>query len=132
MKYLQESGLRVPLSSQVSPPSQSPLEARGEALLRPGGGRGGPGLGGHGGVQAEDGGVRGAGGTKEWTKGRCQGGDERGQESLSSYLLVLLTEEAPGHLVAPVLQPETLYRNIFSKLVPSTAQDGKRTEEHNK
>ena len=65
MKYLQESGLRVPLSSQVSPPSQSPLEARGEALLRPGGGRGGPGLGGHGGVQAEDGGVRGAGGEEE-------------------------------------------------------------------
>ena len=45
MKYLQESGLRVPLSFQVSPPSQSPLEARGEALLRPGGGRGGPGSG---------------------------------------------------------------------------------------
>ena len=65
MKYLQESGLRVPLSSQVSPPSQSALEARGEALLRPGGGRGGPGLGGHGGVQAEDGGVRGAGGEEE-------------------------------------------------------------------
>ena len=65
MKYLQESGLRVPLSFQVSPPSQSPLEARGEALLRPGGGRGGPGLGGHGGVQAEDGGVRGAGGEEE-------------------------------------------------------------------
>ena len=40
LKYLQQSGLRVPLSSQVSPPSQSALEARGEALLRPGGGRG--------------------------------------------------------------------------------------------
>ena len=117
MKYLQESGLRVPLSSQVSPPSQSPLEARGEALLRPGGGRGGPGLGGHGGVQAEDGGVRGAGG--------------RGQESLSSYLLVLFTKKAPGHLVAPVLQSEALYRNIFSQLVRSAAQDGKRTEKQN-